>query len=80
MARAKAGSCASPAASTMRSSARALGTAPQCRVSRAQPVVKKASIIIERGQPCGIPLLLMCAGPTWLGTWMCTAIFSRKAL
>eukprot|EP00969_Alexandrium_andersonii_P301258 13318370-Alexandrium_andersonii.AAC.1 len=51
MARPKAGPCASPAASTMRSSARALGMAPQSRVSRAQPVVKKASIIMERGHP-----------------------------
>eukprot|EP00969_Alexandrium_andersonii_P078510 3461821-Alexandrium_andersonii.AAC.1 len=67
-ARPKAGPCAPPAASTMRSPARARGTAPHGRVNFAQPVVKKASIIVERGHPWGMPLFLTCAGPTWLGT------------
>eukprot|EP00969_Alexandrium_andersonii_P068394 3017088-Alexandrium_andersonii.AAC.1 len=79
-ARLKAASGALSPASTMRSSARALGSAPLSLTSRAQPVVKKASIIMDRGQPCGMPLFLMWPGPTWPGTWIWTCMLSKYPL
>eukprot|EP00969_Alexandrium_andersonii_P368602 15473281-Alexandrium_andersonii.AAC.1 len=64
----------------MRSSARALGSAPLCLARRAHPAVIKASIIMERGQPWGMPHFLMCPGPMWPGTWTWTSMESRNPL